>query len=59
VTQYVIDSNGRKKAVILTIKQFERMKQDLHDMAMVAERRNERTMGVGELKRRLRKDGLV
>jgi len=55
----VIDSNGRKKAVILTIKQFERMKQDLHDMAMVAERRNERTMGVGELKRRLRKDGLV
>ena len=57
--QYVTDSRGRKKAVILSIKQYERMKQDLHDMAVVAERRNERTVGIDEMKRRLKKDGLV
>jgi len=57
--QYVTDSRGRKKGVILSIKQYERMQQDLHDMAVVAERRNERTVSFDEMKRRLKKDGLV
>jgi hypothetical protein len=57
--QYVTDSRGRKKAVILSIKQYERMQQDLHDMAVVAERREERTISLDEMKRRLRRDGLV
>ncbi len=57
--QYVTDSHGRKKAVILSIKQYERMKQDIHDLAVVAELRHEKVVGIEEMKRRLKKDGLI
>jgi PHD/YefM family antitoxin component YafN of YafNO toxin-antitoxin module len=39
--QYVVDSNGTKTAVILTIEQYEQLLEDLHDLAIVAERRSE------------------
>ncbi len=57
--QYVVDSKGKKKCVIVPIAQFEKMIEDLHDLAVVAERRNEKTIGIDELKRRLGKSGRV
>ncbi len=53
--QYVTDSRGRKKAVILSMQQYERMQQDIHDLAVVAERRDEKVIGLDEMKRRLKK----
>ena len=57
--QYVVDSRGRKKGVLLSIEQYERLLEDLHDLAVVAERRDEKTISLEELKRRLKKDGLI
>lgn len=57
--QYVVDSKGRKTGVLLSLKQYETLLEDLHDLAMVAERRNERPMNLEELKRRLKKDGVL
>jgi PHD/YefM family antitoxin component YafN of YafNO toxin-antitoxin module len=57
--QYVVDSKGRKTGVLLSLKQYERLMEDLHDLAVVAERRDEKTISLEELKRRLRKDGLL
>lgn len=57
--QYVIDSQGRKKGVILSIERYERMTEDLHDLAIVAERRDEGTVSFEEMKRRLEQDGLL
>ena len=57
--QYVVDSKGRKTGVPLSLEQYERLLEDLHDLAMVAERRDEKPINLTELKRRLQKDGLL
>jgi hypothetical protein len=57
--QYIIDANGNRKGVILSIERYDQMTQDLHDLAIVAERRNEQTISLEEMKRRLKQDGTV
>jgi hypothetical protein len=57
--QFVTDSKGRKTAVIVPIQEYEQLREDVHDLAVVAERRNEKTITLGELKKRLKKDGLL
>ncbi|WP_082088930.1 type II toxin-antitoxin system prevent-host-death family antitoxin [Methanosarcina siciliae] len=49
--QYVVNENGEKVAIILPIEEYEKMKEDLHDLAIVAERRNEKTINFEEMKR--------
>jgi len=39
--EYVIDVNGAKKAVILSIEEYEELIEDLRDLAVIAERREE------------------
>lgn len=51
--QYVVDAEGNKKAVILSIERYEQLTEDLHDLAVVAERRDEECTNLDELKRRL------
>ncbi len=57
--QYGVDPKGGKTAVILSLKRYQELMEDLHDLAVVAERRKERSISLGEVKRRLRKDGLL
>ena len=57
--QYVVDGAGKRTAVILPIEQYERMLEDLHDLAVVAARRDEEPISLEEMKRRLREDGLL
>ena len=57
--QYVVDAEGRKLAVVLSLEQYEKLMEDLHDLAVVAERRDEETISLQELRRRLKKDGLL
>lgn len=44
--QYVVNENGEKVAIILPIEEYEKMKEDLHDLAVVAERRSEKTISL-------------
>ena len=39
--QYVTDSEGRKTAVILPIEEYEELLEDLADLAVAAERKDE------------------
>ena len=57
--QYVVDAKGSKTAVILSFKRYEQLMEDLHDLAIVAERREEEPISLEEMKRRLRKDGFL
>jgi hypothetical protein len=57
--QYLVDAEGKKTGVILPLKQYERLIEDLHDLAVVAERRNEDAISLEELKQRLEEDGLL
>ena len=57
--QFVVDSNGKKTGVILPLKRYQRLMEDLHDLAVVAERRSEAPISLEEMKRRLKKDGVL
>lgn len=57
--EFVRDGKGRKKAVILPIREYRELMEDLHDLAVLAERRDEPTTSWEEVKRELRADGLL
>ena len=54
-----IDDKGKRTGVILPIKRYEKLLEDLHDMAIVAERREEGPISLEDMKRRLKKNGLL
>lgn len=56
-TQYLTDANGAKVAAVIPIDEYEELMEDLHDLAVVAERRDEPRVSFDEVKRRLKKDG--
>jgi PHD/YefM family antitoxin component YafN of YafNO toxin-antitoxin module len=53
VEQYVVDEKGNKVAITLPLTEYQHLKEDLHDLAMVAERRDEGTLSLAELKNRV------
>jgi len=38
--EYITDAKGRRKSVILSIHEFEELMEDLHDLAVLAERKD-------------------
>lgn len=57
--RYVVDKNGKRTDVILPVKKFTELLEDIHDLAIVAERRDESTISFNELKKRLKADGIL
>jgi PHD/YefM family antitoxin component YafN of YafNO toxin-antitoxin module len=53
--QYIIDENGQKTAVVLPIEEYEELLQDLYDLAIIAERRDEDEVPFEEMKEKLKK----
>ena len=51
--QYVVDANGQKVAVILPLAEYEKMQEDLHDLSVIASRKDEKCISLEEMKRRL------
>ena len=48
--QFVIDKKGQRTAAILPIKKYEKLMKDLHDLAIVAERKGEPTISLNKPK---------
>ena len=57
--EFVTDSKGNRTAVIVPIETYNRILEDIEDLAVIAERREEPTISLEELERRLRADGLI
>jgi hypothetical protein len=57
--QFVVDAKGNKTGVILSMKRYQKFMEDLHDLAVVAERRAEKLVSAEEMKRRLKNDGVL
>jgi hypothetical protein len=58
--KFVVDKKGRKASVVIPLKRYRRLLEDLHDLSAIAERRVERRpISFEELKRRFRRDGLI
>lgn len=55
--EYITDEHGAKKAVVLQIDEFEELLEDLHDLAVVAERRDEETVSHDQVLAELEGDG--
>ncbi|MCK9297762.1 type II toxin-antitoxin system Phd/YefM family antitoxin [Methanoculleus sp. YWC-01] len=49
--QYVVDEHGNRVAIILPLSEYEQMQEDLHDLAVVAERREEPTVEFNEFRK--------
>ncbi|MBW4054897.1 MAG: type II toxin-antitoxin system Phd/YefM family antitoxin [Proteobacteria bacterium] len=54
MTSYITSPSGRKKAVIIPIKEYQRLLEDLHDLSVVAERHEEYAISLAEMKQRLK-----
>ena len=52
-TQYIVDEQGQKTAVVLPLKEYEELLEDLHDLAVIAERKDEPTLDIKEVKKLL------
>ena len=59
IENYLVNEKSQKKAVVIPIEEYKELLEDLHDLAIVAERRDEPTISFDELKKRLRNDGLL
>ncbi len=57
--QYVVGPKGKKVGVILSVERYDRLMQDLHDLAIIAERRDQKPISFDEMRRRLKKDGIL
>ena len=53
------DEKGKRTAAILPLKKYKELMEDLHDLAVIAERRDEPSITFDKLKERLRKNGLL
>jgi hypothetical protein len=65
--QYIIDAEGNKTAIILSIRQgrgyaneqYEQMLEDLHDLDIVAERRTEQPVSLANMQEWLKENGIL
>lgn len=57
--RYVTDEKGEKTAVLLSITDYEKLMEDLSDLAAIADRRKEPTVSHQELVEELKKDGIL
>jgi hypothetical protein len=57
--QYITTEGGQRTSVILSMEDFQDLLEDLADLAMVAERRDEPTISHEELVTELKRDGLI
>jgi hypothetical protein len=51
--KFIVNEKGNKTAAILPIEKYLQIMEDLHDLTVIAERRNEKTISFEEIKENL------
>ncbi len=59
ILQYLTDERGDRTAVVLPIGDYEKLLEDLDDLAVVAERRDEPVVAHEDFLADLKRDGLL
>ncbi len=58
--RFIVDRKGKKRvSVVVPVDEYEELLEDLHDLAVVAERRNEPAAPFASVKKRLKTGGLL
>ena len=52
-SQFIVDEKGRKKAVVLSLKEYKQLLEDLSDLALMARRRHEPAEPLEEVEKQL------
>jgi len=52
-TQFIVDEAGKKTSVILPVEDYEELLEDIHDLTVIAERKNEPSISFDDLKKKL------
>ena len=55
--QYLTNEKGKKTAVVLPVADYEKLLEDLDDLAVIAERRDEETIPHDEFKKQVKRNG--
>ena len=58
MVQFLTNEKGRKTAVVLPIDDYEKLLEDLDDLAVIAERREEGTIPHAEFKKGLKRNAV-
>jgi len=57
--RYIVDEKGEKKEVVIPIEEYEDLLEDLHDLAVIAERSDEPAVPLEEIIEKLKKNGIL
>ncbi|MCD6407430.1 hypothetical protein J7L87_00060 [bacterium] len=57
--EYITQKDGRKVAVIVPIKEYEKLIEDIYDLGKIAERKREKEIEFEKFVERLKEDGLL
>jgi hypothetical protein len=57
--KYIVDKEGQKTEIVLPLDEYEELLEDIHDLAVIAERKNEPTISLEELKKKLHAGGFI
>ena len=57
--QYITNQKGEKTAVVLPILDYEKLMEDLDDLAVIADRHDEPTIPHDKFKAELKRDGIL
>jgi hypothetical protein len=57
--RFITDENGKRLSVIMSYRKYQRMVEDLHDLGVLVERRDDPTVSFEQFKEQLKADGLV
>jgi len=57
--QYITDNKGDKVSVIINMQEFEKMIEDIKDLTIIADRKNEKTTSHKDFLNELRADGVL
>lgn len=49
----MVDEPGRRESIVLSLRDYEELMEDIRDLALIAERKDEPTESVDELKDRV------
>ena len=55
--EYIVDKKGRKKSVVLDIKEYEDLLEDVESLALIADTKDESKISFEEIKKRLKASG--
>ncbi|MDZ7725312.1 MAG: hypothetical protein U5R06_21465 [candidate division KSB1 bacterium] len=55
--EFIVDQQGKKRAVILSIEEYEQPVEDIHDLTALAERREEEPIPHSRVIEELKRDG--